>query len=95
MLCLIFSLAGLEIDRGGDKLEVVFLLDLSDSMPADAQTKAIEYIETALAKIGPDDSAALVVFARDALVERHMSSFDVLSPITSILDTDQTRVVQP
>jgi Mg-chelatase subunit ChlD len=90
MLCLIFSLAGLEIDRGGDKLEVVFLLDLSDSMPADAQTKAIEYIETALANMGPDDSAALVVFARDALVERHMSSFDVLSPITSILDTDQT-----
>ena len=33
VLCLILSLAGLEINRGGNELAVVFLVDVSDSMP--------------------------------------------------------------
>jgi secreted protein with Ig-like and vWFA domain/uncharacterized membrane protein len=93
-LCLIFSLAGFEIARAGDALAVVFLIDASDSMPDPAQAFAADYTRRALAEIGPDDQAAVIVFGGDALVERPMSPSHELGAIRSIPNTGQTDVSQ-
>ena len=90
MLALILSLAGLEIERSSDDLAVVFLFDHSDSMPPEARAEAFTYVRQAMQAMGPEDQAAVVVFGRDALVERAMSSKHELSHITSSPDPSQT-----
>jgi len=90
VLCLIFSLAGLEIARAADELAVVFLIDVSDSMPDLAKAAAVDYVRQALAAMGADDQAAVIVFGGDALVERSMSPARELGPIASIPNTSQT-----
>ena len=74
ILCLIFSLAGLEVVQRGDALAVVFLVDVSDSMPPQAITAEVGYVQDALKAMSPDDQAAVVLFGADALVERQMSA---------------------
>jgi len=68
MLCIILALSGLQIRRQADNLAVVFLLDVSDSMPEIAQAAALDYVRQALPAMGPDDQAAIIAFGGDALV---------------------------
>ncbi len=88
--CLVLSLAGMEVVRGGDDLAVVFLVDVSDSMPPAAVTAEMDYLRQALAAMGPDDQAAIVLFGADALVERPMRPGAELGVIASAPVTNQT-----
>lgn len=92
LLCLVFSLAGLEIVQRGDNLAVVFLVDVSDSMPGEAITAEVGYVQEALEAMSPDDQAAVVLFGADALVERQMSAAKELSAFTSAPVTNQTNL---
>lgn len=90
LLCLLLALAGLEIVRTVDRLAVVFLVDASDSMPAEAQATAAGYVQQAIATMRPDDQASVILFGEDALVERSMSSSRELEVFTSTPRTSQT-----
>lgn len=92
ILCLVLSLAGLEIVQRGDALAVVFLVDVSDSMPPQAITAEVGYVQDALKAMSPDDQAAVVLFGADALVERQMSAAKELSAFTSAPVTNQTNL---
>ncbi len=92
ILCLVFTLAGLTQVQPGDKLAVVFLLDLSDSMSEAAQLLAIDYLQRAVESMHPNDQAALIVFGADALVDRSMSALPQLNPILSIPTSNQTNL---
>lgn len=94
VLCLILALAGLELLRGSNQLATVFLVDASDSMPAQAKAAATDYIRTALQEMGPDDQAAIILFGGDALVERPMSPSKELGTFTSIPNTGQTDLAE-
>ncbi len=94
ILCLVLSLAGLEIVQRGDNLAVVFLLDVSDSMSQEAIGAEVDYVRSALDAMGPDDRSALVLFGSDALVERAMSPVRELSAITSVPVTNQTDLAE-
>ncbi|GAB4579419.1 MAG: VWA domain-containing protein [Anaerolineales bacterium] len=98
VLCLILALAGLELLRASNQLATVFLVDTSDSMPAQAKAAAVGYIEAALQEMGPDDQAAIILFGGDALVERPMSPSKELGggsrPFTSIPTTGQTDLAE-
>lgn len=95
-LCLVLTVAGVEVTDAArsDHLSVVFLLDVSDSMPLAAQQMAQDYIRQALEKMGPQDQAGLVVFGGEALVERPLSSSRQLQTITSIPDTNHTDLAE-
>lgn len=90
VLCLILALTGLETVRPVDDLAVVFLMDVSDSVPPEAQAAGLEYMRRAVEEMGLDDRWALVVFGKEALVERSMTSSPTMSTPTSVLDTSQT-----
>lgn len=94
MLCIILALSGLQIRRQADNLAVVFLLDVSDSMPEIAQAAALDYVRQALPAMGPDDQAAIIAFGGDALVERNMSGLRELDGIRSIPTTNQTDLAE-
>lgn len=95
-LSLVLALAGLELPNfsRSDRLSVIFLLDISDSMPPTVQEEALAYIRQELAKMGPRDQAGLVVFGGEALVERPLSSSRELRPITSIPSTTHTDLAE-
>lgn len=81
VLLLVFALAGTQIVESADRLAVVFLLDMSDSMSAVSQEAALEYIREAMSDMRPDDEAAVVAFGTDAQVARSMSPARELGPI--------------
>ena len=89
-LLVILSLAGVQSIHGGDELAVVFLVDVSDSVPEPERERALAFVEESLAAMGPDDWAALVLFGADALVERPMMAGGELGEIASIPRTNQT-----
>jgi Mg-chelatase subunit ChlD len=94
LLCLIFSMAGLEIVRSGNELSVVFLMDVSDSMPQEAIDSEIAFIQDAVSAMGPDDQSAIILFGSDALVDRPMSAVNELSVISSVPITNQTDLAE-
>lgn len=94
LACLVLSLAGMEIVRGGDDLAVVFLVDVSDSMPPAAVSAEMDYLRQALTSMGPDDQAAIVLFGADALVERPMRAGAELGRVTSAPVTNQTDLAE-
>jgi Mg-chelatase subunit ChlD len=94
ILYLILSIAGLELVQSGNNLAVVFLMDVSDSMPQQAVEQEVAYVREALKSIGADDKAAIILFGADALVERPMSALDELSAITSVPITNQTDLAE-
>lgn len=69
VLLLVLALAGLQRHRLADKLAVVFLIDVSDSVPPAQQSAAVEYVRRAAEAMGDQDQAAVVVFGADAQVE--------------------------
>lgn len=93
-LCLILALAGLEIPRGGDELAVVFLVDVSDSMPETARSAAFGYVRQAMQAMQADDRAAVILFGADALVERPMLPGSELGVVTSAPITTQTDLAE-
>jgi uncharacterized membrane protein len=90
VLLIVLSLAGMQSVHGGDELAVVFLVDVSDSVSEAEQERALAFVEEALAAMGPDDRAAVVLFGADALAERPMMSGGELGEIASIPRTNQT-----
>ena len=94
ILCLVFAVAGLEIVQSGNNLAVVFLVDVSDSMPQQAVDSEVNYVREALKSIGADDKAAIILFGADALVERPMSALNELASITSVPITNQTDIAE-
>ncbi len=90
ILCLILSLAGLELLHSSNDLAVVFLVDVSDSMSHEAVSAEMAYLQAALSGMAPDDQAAVVLFGANALVERAMSTSRILEAVTTVPITTQT-----
>jgi uncharacterized membrane protein len=92
MLLLILALAGIQLVRSADRLAVVFLVDVSDSMGQTAQEFALDYVRESLTSLAPDDEAGLILFGTNALVERPLSNLRDLGTILSIPPTGNTDI---
>jgi uncharacterized membrane protein/Mg-chelatase subunit ChlD len=89
-ILLVLGLAGLQISRPSKKLCVLFLLDRSDSVPADQQEAAIRYVNEAARRMGPNDTAGVLVFGGDAYVEFMPSPKLKVTNIASVVSRDYT-----
>ncbi len=94
LFSVILSLAGVQSTRASDNLAVVFLVDVSDSLPETAQAAEMDYVRQAMLAMQPDDRAAVIVFGGDALVERAMSTSREIGAFTSIPTTNQTDLAE-
>lgn len=94
LMLLVFALAGAQVTRSADRLAVVFLVDVSDSMGADAQDAAFGYIRDALPDMPPDDVAGVVLFGSDAQVERSLSTVRELGPVRAAPATGNTDLAE-
>ena len=91
-LALVLSLAGMQVRTPADQFTVVFVVDASDSVPAEEQARAVEFIRAALREMPRGDRAAVVVFGADALVERLASEERGLAVLESVPDTTRTDI---
>lgn len=97
VLCLILGLAGLQTVQAADKLSVVFLIDASDSIDQAARDQAQKFVKDSMAQMGVEDRAGIVVFGKNALVERPVSTVKEFSGITSVpirLDTNIAEAIR-
>jgi uncharacterized membrane protein len=70
---LVLALGGMGVVRAADNLSVVFLLDRSDSVPSSVQSAQAAYVREAFGSMKESDSAGVVMFGGDALVDRPVS----------------------
>ena len=94
LLLLTLSLAGAQTVRNADELAVIFLVDGSDSITAAQAETAETFVREAIGTMQPNDSAAVIVFGANALVERPISGVAELSSITSIPQTLHTDIAE-
>lgn len=90
MLLLIFALAGVQLVRSADRLAVMFLVDVSDSMGEAAKESALDYVRQSITNMSADDEAGLILFGTTALMERPLSNLRELSAILSAPTTGNT-----
>jgi uncharacterized membrane protein len=81
---LVFALAGLQLILPVDRLGVVFVVDLSDSVGSGGREEALAYLREAVeAKERDEDVMGIVAFGKDALVERLPADLDEIDRIAS------------
>jgi Mg-chelatase subunit ChlD len=92
ILLLVLALAGMQQVQSSNELATVFLLDVSDSVgPAEGEA-GLNYIRQALASMGPEDRAGVILFGADALVERLVSADTHLDDPASVPVTNYTDI---
>ncbi len=91
-LGLILSLAGAQWVQPVDDVSVVFVLDLSASVPAAERERAEDFIRQAVAAMPDGARVAIVAFGEDALVERLASEERNLPPIASLPGSARTDI---
>jgi Ca-activated chloride channel homolog len=77
--CLVLALAGMRLALPADRLSVVFLLDASASMLDSTRTELVEWARAAVRDKPEADTAGVVVFGANALVDRLPSELDELA----------------
>ena len=89
---LALALAGLQNVQSVDRLAVVFLVDVSDSMDAAAQDQQLAYIRASLAGKAPEDEWALVLFGDNAVPESDFSIVQEVEAFSAIPITAHTDI---
>jgi Mg-chelatase subunit ChlD len=89
---IVCALAGLQIRRRADALTALFVLDVSDSIPAEERARGEAIIRQAIREMPASDRAAVVVFGQDALVERTATNEPTVPTFSSVPVTVRTDI---
>ncbi len=82
--CLVGALAGTRLALASDRLSVVFLVDASASMVDATSEELLGFAQAAVEKMPEGDTAGVVVFGANALVDRLPSSLSELQAPASV-----------
>ena len=89
----VLALSGLRWLSPRDGLNVFWMLDRSDSIPASQQEAALNYIKRTLPAKKSGDQAGLIVFGADAAIESTPSPiFDVQKKIFAVIGSERTDI---
>jgi uncharacterized membrane protein/secreted protein with Ig-like and vWFA domain len=89
---LAFSLSGVSVDREGGRVNVIFLLDRSDSLDDISRSLALKTIQKVMSFMDENDTAGLVVFGRNASVEIPPKNKLEILEIESDVDGSATNI---
>ncbi len=92
LLALVGSIAGAQLAQPLGDITTVFLLDGSDSIALSQRARAETFIQAALRDMPPDARAGVVVFGRNALVDRQPGQETVLGQITTVPAGSATNI---
>lgn len=92
ILLFILALAELELIDKGKSLTVLFAIDRSTSVPPDQQQFSLAYVQDQLMKIPEGDSAGILFFGKDAVLEENPGENVTLQEYQAILNTEGTDI---
>jgi uncharacterized membrane protein/Mg-chelatase subunit ChlD len=93
----VLSLSGLSVENATEQVNVMFVLDASDSIGEEAREAALSFIQRALKQMKKGDRAGLIVFGEDASVEFALQPDAAVAKIDSTVlgrATDVGRAVE-
>lgn len=90
--CAVLALAGLQVRQPTKRLAVLFVLDQSDSVPPEHRRQALEYVNAAADRMGPNDFGGVLVFGGDAYLELEAKQPLRLKQIHSQVPRDYTNL---
>jgi Mg-chelatase subunit ChlD len=91
---LVLAMAGMQVIRPIEQLNVIFLLDTSDSIALSQRARAETYLQQALDAMPPDDRTGIVVFGKHALIERLPDTVQTLGRLNVLPDGEQTDIAR-
>ena len=92
IVLLVLALAGLQNVQAVDRLAVVFLVDVSDSMGGGTEDLQLEFVQESIKAKQPDDKWAAVLFGDNAVPETDFSAVGEIEGFASIPLTTGTDI---
>ncbi|MGC9326578.1 MAG: vWA domain-containing protein, partial [Candidatus Hinthialibacter sp.] len=92
LLFFVLTLAELELIDQGESLTVLFAIDRSASIPADQQQFSLAYVQDQLMKIPEGDSAGILFFGKEAVLEENPGENVTLQEYQAILNAEGTNI---
>ncbi|MBN2325879.1 MAG: VWA domain-containing protein [Candidatus Omnitrophica bacterium] len=92
LLFFILTLAEVELVDKGESLTVLFAIDRSTSVPADQQQFSLAYVQDQLMKIPEGDSAGILFFGKEAVLEENPGENVTLQEYQAILNAEGTDI---
>ena len=74
ILILALALSDPRVVKSSDRVNLFFLLDVSESVPEEGQKAALEYMQTASLGIKDEDRAGLIIFGKGASIETTLTN---------------------
>lgn len=90
VIALILAMAGLQWRTPLDGMNVIFVMDRSDSIPSSQQEAAREYVNGSVRTKKTDDKAGVLVFGADAALEATVNPVVDLQKIHAVIGTERT-----
>ncbi|MDO8585810.1 MAG: VWA domain-containing protein [Armatimonadota bacterium] len=94
VIMLVFALAGARMVRNAAEQCVIFVMDVSDSIPRTNQDAALRYVNNALKTMKSSSKAGVIAFGGDASVELAPSAAAKLDKIYSVPSGSNTDISQ-
>jgi uncharacterized membrane protein len=92
VLALILALAGLQYLRPQEGMNVIYLLDRSDSVPPDQLELAREYVMSASKSMRRGDRSGVIAFGADAGIEFGPTPLVDLPKMYAVVETERTDI---
>ena len=92
LVVLVFALAGAQRREPVDSMNVVFLLDRSQSIPAPQQEASLRYVNEVTRHKHARDRAGVVVFGAEAAVESTPGSVLDLQHVNAVIPSERTDI---
>ena len=94
LVMLVFALGGARMVRDVSQQCVVFVLDVSDSIPEAKRRAALDYVNAALKTMRAEQEVGVIVFAGDASVEFAPCNINRIDKLYSVPTTSHTDISQ-
>lgn len=94
LILLVGGLVRLSLTQAYQRANVVFLLDLSQSIATTVRQQALDFVQSMVAQKRPQDSIGLVVFGADAILEQSVSREFTLADIASEVEPTSTNIAR-
>lgn len=89
---LVFSLCGLSVENPTKQVNVMFALDVSDSVGEEGREAALDFLQRALRQMKKGDQGGLVVFGADASVEASLQPAPEVKNVASTVSGQATDI---
>jgi uncharacterized membrane protein len=92
IILVVLSLSGLSVENPTEQVNVMFVLDASDSVGEVGREAALGFVQRALKQMKKSDQAGLIVFGQDASVELALQPNAAVTKIDSTISGQATDV---